>query len=150
LKIEHLESVADFPTEMAAFDAILQRVEEHNSVRLKLSAEIADSSNLIKTLVIRAEDARLLGNMSAMMKMYGQLQELNGELISEYKKRANNHAELLRCLKDVNQMIQKAARLRMGDMKNNVVAACRKAIKGNNIQALFKIIKLGGQSGSGA
>ena len=31
--------------------------------RLKLTAEMADNSNLVKTLVIKAEDARLLGDM---------------------------------------------------------------------------------------
>jgi len=45
--------------------------------------------------------------------MYGQLFDLNRELIMEHSKRATNQAELLLALKEVNQMIQKAARLRM-------------------------------------
>jgi hypothetical protein len=43
----------------------------------------------------------------------------------------------------VNQMIQRAARLRVGAPKNRVVAACRTAIKANNLAALFKIIRDG-------
>lgn len=75
---------------------------------LKLSAEIADSSQVVKTLVIKAEDARRIGNMPQMAKSYSQLYDINRELIGEYQKRANNHAELLKSLKDVNQMIQQA------------------------------------------
>jgi Bardet-Biedl syndrome 2 protein len=76
---------------------------------------------------------------------------LNKELVGEYNKRAVNHQELLRALKEVNQMIQKAARLRVGDPKTQVVAACRKAIKDNNMQSLFKIVRVGGGgSGSGS
>jgi Bardet-Biedl syndrome 2 protein len=40
-------------------------------------------------------------------------------------------------------MIQKASRLRTGEYNTRVVAACRKAVKSNNTQSLFKIIKLG-------
>ena len=32
-------------------------------MRMKLTAEMADHSNLIRSLVVRAEDARLMGDM---------------------------------------------------------------------------------------
>lgn len=149
LKLQALETVGDFPMEMKEFTQVLQRVEELNAIRLKLSAEIADSSNVIKQLAIKAEDSRILNDMSSMTKIYGHLFEMNRQLIGEYTKRANNHAELLKVLKDVNHMIQKAARLRVGEHKTRVVNECRQAIKSNNIQALFKIIKLG-HAGPGA
>ena len=43
----------------------------------------------------------------------------------------------------VNQMIQKAARLRVGASKARVVAASRAAIKSNNMNALFKVLSTG-------
>ena len=61
--------------------------------------------------------------------------------MGEYAKRANNHEQLLGALKDVNHMIQKAARLRVGAAKQRIVAQCRAAIKNNNMSSLFKIIK---------
>eukprot|EP00965_Chrysotila_dentata_P190584 6173976-Pleurochrysis_carterae.AAC.5 len=128
---------------MEAFRAILQKVDDFNAARLQLTADMADSSNTAKTLVIKAEDARLLGNIKAMRAAYGQLYTLNGSLLGEYNKRANNHKHLLEALKEVNQMIQKAARLRVGTAKTRVIAACRAAIKANNIHALFKIMKSG-------
>ena len=39
----------------------------------------------------------------------------------------------------VNQIIQKAARLRLGKSKNVVISECRNSIKGNNINQLIKV-----------
>lgn len=47
-----------------------------------------------------------------MKHWYRELYNLNKDLISGYKIRCNNHQELLNCLKQVNQTIQKAGRLR--------------------------------------
>jgi len=55
LQMTELESVANFPAEMAAFEEVLAAVDEFNQTRLKLTAEMADSSNLLKSLVIKAE-----------------------------------------------------------------------------------------------
>ena len=78
-----------------------------------------------------------------MRKMYLRLFELNGDLIAEYTKRANNHQQLLDALKEVNQMIQRAAKLRVGAAKTRIVATCREAIRTNNIHQLVNIIKYG-------
>ena len=86
---------------------------------------------------------RILGDIKSMRGAYSQLYTLNAELMGEYSKRANNHEQLLAALKEVNHMIQKAARLRVGSAKARIVSACRGAIKANNIHSLFKIIKSG-------
>lgn len=67
----------------------------------------------------------------------------HSDLIADHDKRATNHKELLEALKEVNQMIQRSARLRVGGPKTRVVAACRAAIKVNNMASLFKIIREG-------
>ena len=64
------------------------------------------------SLPLSFEFSFLLAARSAMKSMYMELHALNGELIGEYTKRANNHQELLNSLKDVNLMIQKASKLR--------------------------------------
>merc|ERR1712099_211135 len=129
------------------FKAVLLRVDEYNVVRLKLTAEMADSSQLVKALVVKAEDYRMLSDMSNLKKVFSSLQQTNGDLIAEYNKRANNHQQLLGQLKEVNMMIQKAAKLRVGNPKTRVVAACRQAIKKNNIHELFQIIRTGQEQG---
>ncbi|KAH9150352.1 hypothetical protein AeRB84_006779 [Aphanomyces euteiches] len=167
LQIDELESIADFPAQFAAFRDLLVRVDDYNSIRLKLTGDMADDSNQIKHLVIRAEDARIINDMyvsqaasslnspplelfpeffccrKGMRSFYSELFTLNNQLLGEYTKRATNHQALLDALKDVNSMIQLAARLRNGQAKAAVIVACRKAIKANNIHALFYIVKTG-------
>ena len=72
-----------------------------------------------------------------------QLYDINRDLVSQYKIRCNNHKELMDTLKEVNQIIQKAARLRIGRSKSTVVNECRSSIKTNNINQLVKVIKTG-------
>jgi len=145
LQVVEMESLAEFPQEMEAFRAVLLRVDEYNATRLALTAEMADQSNNAKTLVIRAEDARILGDIKAMRSAYSELYTLNAELMGEYSKRANNHEQLLAALKEVNHMIQKTARLRVGAAKTRIVTACRASIKANDIHGLFQIMQGGGK-----
>uniref|UniRef100_A0A673V1V5 BBSome complex member BBS2 n=1 Tax=Suricata suricatta TaxID=37032 RepID=A0A673V1V5_SURSU len=118
-------------------------VDEYHSVHQKLSAEMADNSNLIRSLLVRAEDARLMRDMKTMKNRYMELYDLNKDLLNGYKIRCNNHTELLGNLKAVNQAIQRAGRLRVGKPKNQVIAACRDAIRSNNINTLFRIMRVG-------
>ena len=45
-------------------------------------------------------------------KWSSQLYDINRDLVSQYKIRCNNHQELMETLKQVNQIIQRAGRLR--------------------------------------
>mmetsp|Transcript_7750 Transcript_7750/g.19732 ORF Transcript_7750/g.19732 Transcript_7750/m.19732 type:complete len:225 (-) Transcript_7750:80-754(-) len=146
LGLNELESIAEFPQEMDLFMQVLQTVEDCNRTRLMLTADVAESSNLVKAMVIRAEDARIQGNAGAMKGNYRQLYGLNRELMREHEKRATNYAELLAALKEVNSMIQMASRLRVGEPAKRVVAACRQAIKTQNNRTLLKILKSGDAS----
>ncbi len=42
-----------------------------------MNADMADSSNLVKALLIRAEDMRILGDMQAMRRHYKRLNDVN-------------------------------------------------------------------------
>ncbi|CAH1270190.1 BBS2 [Branchiostoma lanceolatum] len=143
LGIEDLQVTSDFPGYMEELKNVLIKVNEFSSVRQKLTAEMADHSNLIRSMVVRAEDARILADWKNMRKYYMELFDLNRDLVNGYKIRCNNHTELLSCLKLVNQAIQRAGRLRVGRPKTVVVNACREAFKTHNIDALFKIMKVG-------
>jgi len=78
-----------------------------------------------------------------MRGSYQELQQMNEELIGEYTKRATNHDHLMKSLKVVNDMIQRASNLRFGTAKTSVIKACRKAIKKNNLRSLMTIISSG-------
>ncbi|XP_059569639.1 Bardet-Biedl syndrome 2 protein isoform X4 [Alligator mississippiensis] len=118
-------------------------VDEHHTVHQKLTADMADHSNLIRSMLVRAEDARLMGDMKNMKKRYVELYDLNRDLINGYKIRCTNHTELLNNLKAVNQAIQRAGRLRVGKPKTQVITACRDAIRNNNLNMLFRIMRVG-------
>ncbi|XP_019391179.1 PREDICTED: Bardet-Biedl syndrome 2 protein isoform X4 [Crocodylus porosus] len=118
-------------------------VDEHHTVHQKLTADMADHSNLIRSMLVRAEDARLMGDMKNMKKRYVELYNLNRDLINGYKIRCTNHTELLNNLKAVNQAIQRAGRLRVGKPKTQVITACRDAIRNNNLNMLFRIMRVG-------
>merc|ERR1719188_2048298 len=77
LEVTELESTASFPEEMEKFKQVLLKVDEYNAVRLKLTAEMADSANLVKALIVKAEDYRMLSDMSNLKRIFSGLQQTN-------------------------------------------------------------------------
>ena len=63
LGLEDLASTCDFPAETATLAGLLGEADELQSVRQRLSAEMADHSGMIRTLVVRAEDSRIMMDM---------------------------------------------------------------------------------------
>lgn len=61
--MDELESTANFPQEMDRFKEATIKVDDFSSARVKLNAEMADNSNHVKNLIIRAEDSRLQYDM---------------------------------------------------------------------------------------
>uniref|UniRef100_H2YY40 Bardet-Biedl syndrome 2 protein homolog n=1 Tax=Ciona savignyi TaxID=51511 RepID=H2YY40_CIOSA len=136
LRLDHLQVTAHFPLHLDKLNSIMStvgfeqitdlwvlegrccqlhfpaQVNGLQSVTQKLAAEMTDHSNLIRSLVIRAEDARLQGDISNMKKGYIEVQDLNRDLVNGYKVRSANHQELVTSMKLVNQIIQKASHLR--------------------------------------
>ncbi|XP_062997425.1 Bardet-Biedl syndrome 2 protein isoform X2 [Elgaria multicarinata webbii] len=141
--IEDLQVEADFPAYFEEVRKALIVVDNSHAVCQKLTANMADNSNLIRSMLVRAEDSRLMGDMKNMKKRYIELYDLNRDLLSQYKIRCTNHTELLNNLKAINQAIQRAGRLRVGKPKMQVIAACRDAIKNNSINTLIKIMRVG-------
>jgi Bardet-Biedl syndrome 2 protein len=146
LDISELNSVADFPAEAKSLQDVLITVNEYQSSRQRLSAEMAEKSTMAKNFLFRAEDGRLLDDMDAMTDAYSELNALNRDLIQTYEVRCSNHMDLLKCLKVVNQHIQRAAHLRAGKPKATIIGGCRQAIKANDVVALFSFIKDGAPS----
>ena len=142
-KINNLGSTANFPKEFKNFESVVGAVVETTASRVRLAADMADDSQRIKALVVRAEDSRLMSDMENMRRAYTDLFSMNNQLIGGYNARAGNHEALLMSLKDVNVMIQKAANLRVGKEKNAVITECREAVKANKMALLINIIKFG-------
>jgi len=143
LNIDHLQVAASFPNHTNKVTEIMGFIDNLHSVTQKLAAEMTDHSNLIRSLVVRAEDARLLEDITNMKKGYQELQDLNRELIDGYQLRCTNHQELVKSVKMINQIIQKAAQLRVGRYQTQVISQCREAFKNSQVSALCKIIQVG-------
>lgn len=141
--VKELQSTAHFPAELASLATVITAVDAHNASRLALAADTAELNGRVKESIVRAEDSRLLGELRQMRTTYTRVMDLNRELIAEHNKRYNNQTALLDSLKQVNHMIQKAARLRVGKAKTAVINACRDAIKNNKVQLVLQIIKSG-------
>jgi len=146
LHVEELETQADFPQEIEKLKVLISDAEQFNTLRSQLNANIADVANNVKISVVKAEDARVLKDMSLLKKVYSALQQDNGLLVAEYMKRQNNYEQLVKCLKEINLMINKAANLRVGPIQSKIVSMCRAAIKANNTHLLAQIIKTGKES----
>ena len=58
-----LQAEADFPEDIAQLDMLIRSVDEYQESNDRLGADIADQSGVVKSMLIRAEDARLIGNM---------------------------------------------------------------------------------------
>ena len=123
LSVKELESNAYFPNEVLKFQELLSKVDEYQKLRTQLNASIAEVVNNVKVSILKSEDARVMGNMyiyiyiyiycrEHLKKIFGGLQQDNGFLIGEFNKRQNNYDQMVICLKEINQMIKKAAGLR--------------------------------------
>ena len=66
LGMEDLATSCNFPTEISSLEKMLSSAEELQSVRQRLSADMADHSGVIRSLVVRSEDSRIMGDMKSL------------------------------------------------------------------------------------
>lgn len=89
-----------------------QLVIELKEIDIRLQAEAANETTLLKNIIIRLEDARILENIDEMRKRLVQLKNVNVDLIREHEIRMKSYKELTANLKELNLAVQNAARLR--------------------------------------
>jgi Bardet-Biedl syndrome 2 protein len=138
-----LRSIAHFPKDMQHLRELVSRVDEIQSVRQQLAADIAENSSRVRGLVIRSEDARLLSEFRSVRQFYSEINSINRDLMKCYSIRHKNQEDLVSALKQINLIIQKTANLRVGKPKTDLVQACRQAIRQTNLNNLVKIISSG-------
>ena len=63
LNIVDMQVVCDFPAELGQLAQTFTHIDELNSVKQQLVTQMADHSNMIRNLVVRAEDSRLMDDM---------------------------------------------------------------------------------------
>ena len=140
--IIELNSRANYPKDLQRIKELLEKIEDFNSVRTQLTVNMAENCQNVKALIVKAEDARIQRNMTYFKQSLSSLHQFNGELLGEYQIRANNHTELLNCLKQINQYIQRAGSLRCGASKNKTISSFREGIKNRNISTISEAISI--------
>ncbi|KAF8568613.1 hypothetical protein P879_07797 [Paragonimus westermani] len=141
--VPHLSSTCEFPREFENFEQLVHLTEAHQATRQQMTADVAEKMDLIGTLLIRAEDQRLMGCWGTAKQMYTELLYTNRDLLTGYQSRVCEHRTLSDCQKRLNQFIEQASSLRVGKFKTKVVSLCHQALKTNNLGALFKVVRTG-------
>jgi len=144
LQMTEVESEGHFPLIIEHCAQVQASVEGCTAARQKMTADMADNSNFVKALIVKAEDYRILNDTKNMKEVLVALLNANNELLGEYKKRSTNHQMLLEKLKQMNVIIQKVATLRVGNPRTRVINQCRQAVKKSNAShELAEILRSG-------
>ncbi|KAL3287516.1 hypothetical protein HHI36_001985 [Cryptolaemus montrouzieri] len=107
-----LQSKANFPGEEKLIKELIEKLSDIQDARLRLGTDVADRLGQIRTLIIKAEDARL-NDLEELPQYYRELDGLNKELMNGYNVRLMNYNEGLETVKNINTIIQRASRLRV-------------------------------------
>nr|KAF7420225.1 hypothetical protein H0235_010522 [Vespula pensylvanica] len=143
LGLRELNSESKFPNDESKMLEALERVKGLKDVDAKLQAEAASTAVLLKSVVIRLEDARILQNVEEMRKRLLQLKAINSDLIRNHEIRMNSNRDLSINLKELNIGVQRVAKLRVGKAATNAVSRCRTAIQDENPKALLAAMRNG-------
>ncbi|XP_043493368.1 Bardet-Biedl syndrome 2 protein homolog [Polistes fuscatus] len=143
LGLRELTSEAKFPNDESKMLEALESVKGLKDVDAKLQAEAASNAVLLKSVVIRLEDARILQNVEEMRKRLLQLKAINSDLIRNHEIRMNSNRDLSTHLKELNIGVQRVAKLRVGKAATNAVSRCRTAIQDENPRALVAAMRNG-------
>lgn len=84
----------------------------------RLRASEARGAVLLRNLLVRTEDARILGDAKNAKARLSQLRTVNGDLIRDHEIGANSYSDLVRTLRELNATVQRVSRLR-GEDDNN-------------------------------
>eukprot|EP00892_Ulva_mutabilis_P010274 jgi/Ulvmu1/7619/UM038_0044.1 len=139
-----LSAISEFPDQIALARTVLAEAAEGSMLASRMQTDVADVTVSIKSLLVKAEDARLLRNSGGLKRHFRALWDLNQGLVDEHRKRVTKHAEVAGQLRAINALIQSAARLRFGRAQEALVAQCRLAVQSQDAEALIQAIREGG------
>ena len=141
LSITELHSHCHFESHFETLRENMQRVEQFNEIRNRLSSDMAANTDTIKNLLVKAHDARVQRSYHQFKRQFSELHDVNQEMLGEFQKRRNNHRHLVAALKATNQTIERVSRLRVGKYQKMTVTLSRNAIKKNNVDALINALR---------
>ena len=118
-------------------------MDERYQVNERLASELAERLNVVRECVVRAEDSLVIRNFPEARRLYGRVALLNRELLGHQTVRLAARKEMLDGLRLLNVSIDQFARLRVGEPAATLVQECRRAIAGDSLDTLPKLMEFG-------
>ena len=143
LGVSAQNSTAQFPKEEAAVRRALEEAGSLNAQRTRVSADIAESAQVLRGTTVRAEECRLRGDWDGVHRFLAASLDAHRDIFMEHSKRTTAHTTLMSLLKELNEIVAATGKLRFGENKTKTIAACRQAIKESNANALIQTMRLG-------
>eukprot|EP00033_Pygsuia_biforma_P001406 GCRY01001590.1.p1 GENE.GCRY01001590.1~~GCRY01001590.1.p1 ORF type:complete len:724 (+),score=72.36 GCRY01001590.1:153-2324(+) len=143
LKIEELITTVEMPPLSDRMTQLMGDVREYNNTCTLLHTEIAEASTMVKSEVVQSENARLLADMSELVSHLQELGGINRTLQGDHTIRTTAHNTLMSGLMELNALVEKASKLRVGSSRLKVVSECRAAIKENQPARLLAAVRGG-------
>ncbi|KAJ1348087.1 hypothetical protein KIN20_003310 [Parelaphostrongylus tenuis] len=112
-------------------------------VRDRLATDLTEKQTQLMEMIIRAEDAIVIGDLDLVRKYYTRIGHLDRSTRQAFHLRANNHERFVHSLRRLHKIIEQAAKLRCGEPSRKIVSACREAIADDNKAILTKYLRYG-------
>lgn len=141
--LKDLNTELHFPQQKEKIKQLLASVERLSQAKVSISSDMAESINVIKFLLVKAESARQVTCMNSLRKTYAEVMEQNRSLVVEIDKKNMNTKTLSEAMKSVGNFINQIANIRYGKSKNLVITKCRQAIKKKNFPVIIEIMANG-------
>ncbi|XP_071442607.1 BBSome complex member BBS2-like [Hetaerina americana] len=143
LNLEDMQVVAHFPLELEKLKKLLEQIPSVKEGEGHLLRDMTNSSTFIRKSIVQAEDSYLLNDLDSLKSHCFNLRKTTETLIHNHKIYCGTHEDMQMISKDVNLIVQKASRLRVGESKSNLIQLCHIAIEKNNFSSLAKIFTTG-------
>ena len=142
-RVEDLDAHVEFIPEFQELETVIATVRAQGAEQVNLRSQTADSTRLISSLVMKAEDYRLLDHIALMTTSLSDMVRLNEDLIREHTIAVENYKSLMGGLRKVNTLLQRVSRCRAGQPKQSTIANFRAAMKSGSGRELVRILSTG-------
>lgn len=140
-KGENIDSVINYPEFVAELDVTIKRIQKLDSLRNKTNINMTEIISQIKELFVRAEDGRLVDDMTGFINYFKRINIKNQQILDEFNARSEIYTQLINDLKKLNTLIQYFANLKSGSYRNKVISMARQCLKDKNYSTLLKVVQ---------
>ncbi|GAU96928.1 hypothetical protein RvY_08295 [Ramazzottius varieornatus] len=144
MSVKQLTSRAHFPKAYDTLKDVFVQVEEFQKNRQRQVADIADRGSTIRAMLMKAEETKMLEVWPEVRKCFLELGNQNKAVLGDFRVQMEAHEKLTTGLKLVSQLIDKAARLRVGSVKADLFAKCRMAVQNRDVGLLTRLMEFAG------